>query len=91
MVNDFYSYECYSSYNVGQGILHTGNRKSVSIFFNLSSFFRQPELNSGLCSEVVPDSMLFLFSIVLVTKHLNVKMVLLALLKFCSIILVGEI
>lgn len=61
LVNDFNSYECQNfNSQIGQVILHKGNRKSLSIFFNLSSFFRQPELKNGLNSEEVPNPTLFL-------------------------------
>lgn len=62
LVNDFYSYECQNFNSIGEVILHKGNRKSLSIFFNSSSFFGQPELKNGLYSVEVPKPKLFLFS-----------------------------
>lgn len=64
MVNGFYSYECQNFNSVDQVILHKGSRKSLPIFFNSSSFFRQPELINGLYSEEVPNPTLILFSTV---------------------------
>lgn len=61
LVNDFYSYECQNFNSIGQVILHKVNRKSLSIFLNLSSFSRQPVKN-GLHFEEIPSPTVFLFS-----------------------------